>query len=327
MNRNTLVGAFVLGGLILGVAAAVLFGNFNIFNPSVRAAVVFQDSIAGLSVGASVTFRGVPIGAVDGISINYDPKTNAALIPVTIRLEPSRALIEPMGGDRSDNLEMLVQRGLRAELNVTSFVTGQSQIDLDFDPGSTPVMHPGVTRLPEIPVRQSALQRAREQLSQLPLHELINNASQTLESLRTVAKQMDQDLPPLLESLRATSDHTTATLADADEAIKSANQAIQAVQGQLGTTLGAITAVAVTGDKQLSQRGAELHTLLASSNQAMAQVHEVLENVKSITSSRAASRQNIESALRDLAAATASLRGFASDIERNPQLLLTGRRP
>ena len=47
MNRNTLVGAFVLGGIILGVAAAVLFGNFSIFNPSVRAAVVFQDSICG----------------------------------------------------------------------------------------------------------------------------------------------------------------------------------------------------------------------------------------------------------------------------------------
>jgi paraquat-inducible protein B len=31
--------------------------------------------------------------------------------------------------------------------------------------------------------------------------------------------------------------------------------------------------------------------------------------------------------LRDLAAAAASLRGFANDVERNPQLLLTGRKP
>ncbi len=165
MNRNTLVGAFVLGGLILGVAAAVLFGSFNIFSPSIRAVVVFQDSIAGLSIGSPVTFRGVPLGAVDGIGIEYNAKTNVALIPVTVRLEPSRALMEPMNGDRTSNLEELVKRGLRAELNVQSFVTGQSQIDLDFDPNSAPVLHPGVSNLPEIPIRQSALQRAREQLS------------------------------------------------------------------------------------------------------------------------------------------------------------------
>jgi len=36
---------------------------------------------------------------------------------------------------------------------------------------------------------------------------------------------------------------------------------------------------------------------------------------------------NLEAALRDLAASAASLRGFSNDVEHNPQLLLTGRRP
>jgi paraquat-inducible protein B len=49
--------------------------------------------------------------------------------------------------------------------------------------------------------------------------------------------------------------------------------------------------------------------------------------LKGLTSERAASRANLESTLRDLAAAAASLRGFANDVEHNPQLLLTGRRP
>ena len=59
----------------------------------------------------------------------------------------------------------------------------------------------------------------------------------------------------------------------------------------------------------------------------MQQMHDLLGDVRSMTSDRAAARANIESTLRDLAAAAASLRGFANDVEHNPQLLLTGRKP
>lgn len=68
-NKETAVGAFVIGGVALGMAALVFFGNFNIFSSTKQAVVVFQGSTSGLSIGAPVTFRGVRVGAVDGISI------------------------------------------------------------------------------------------------------------------------------------------------------------------------------------------------------------------------------------------------------------------
>jgi paraquat-inducible protein B len=102
---------------------------------------------------------------------------------------------------------------------------------------------------------------------------------------------------------------------------------IDGIHAQLGTTLSAIGAVAVTGDRELGQRGAELHTLLVSTNQMVAQARDVLGDAKGLTGNRAAARVNLESTLNDLAAAAAALRGLAGDVERNPQLLLTGRRP
>ena len=318
-NRQTAVGGFVLGGIVLALAAIVLFGNFSLFNPSVRAAIVFQNSINGLSVGAPVTFRGVRVGAVESIGIEFDPKTSVAYIPVTVRLEPGHALITRQANDRNVALPDLITRGLRAELNVQSFVTGQSQIDLDFDPTSAPVMHPEIADLPEIPTRQSTLQKAQEQLSQLPLRELADNATATLQSLRGLAEKLDHDLPPLVESLTATSDRSSRT-------VDTAGQAIKDLQTRLDTTLGSIGQLASASDQQLDQRGAELRTLLAASNQTMLQVRDLLGDVRGLTSNRAASRANLESTLRDLAAAAASLRGFANDVEHNPQLLLTGRR-
>jgi paraquat-inducible protein B len=59
----------------------------------------------------------------------------------------------------------------------------------------------------------------------------------------------------------------------------------------------------------------------------MLQVRDLLGDLRSLTSERAASRTNLDATLRDLAAAAASLRGFANDVEHDPRLLLTGRKP
>jgi paraquat-inducible protein B len=215
------------------------------------------------------------------------------------------------------DLPDLINRGLRAELNLQSFVTGQSQIDLDVAPSVPPVLHPDITSLPEIPVKQSTLQRATEQLGRLPLRELAEDTVATLNSLRVLAEKLDRDLPPLVESVKTTAEHTTQT-------VDIAGQVVKDLRERLDTTLDAFIQVARTGDLQLTQRGADLRTLLAASDQTMRQVRELLSDVKGLTAERAG---NLESTLRDLAAAAASLRGFANDVEHDPQLLLTGRKP
>jgi paraquat-inducible protein B len=319
-SRQTAVGAFVLGGAALALAAVLLFGKLHIFSPVKHAAVVFQDSIAGLSVGSPVTFRGVRVGAVDSIAIQFDPKTHVAYIPVVIQLEAGRVRVSAEGDSEPVDLAKMIARGLRAELNTQSFVTGQSEIDLDFDPASAAVLHPDITDLTEIPTRQSAIQRVKEQLSQLPLRELADNATATLQSLRGLSEKLNQGLPPLVDSLKATSDRS-------DAAVAAIASSIQDLQARLDTTLTGIDKLAASGDRQLNQRGADLHTLLIASAQTAARATETLTALRGLVSDRGAARANIEAALRDLAAATASLRGFAGDIEHNPQLLLTGRKP
>ena len=318
-GRQAAIGAFVLGGVSLAFAATVMFGTFHPFGHTLKAAIVFQDSISGLSIGAPVTFRGVRVGAVAGIEVRYDPTTQTAFIPVTVQLESKRVVLTTDAGAALD-LPQLVKQGLRAQLNTQSFVTGQSEIDLEFVPASVAALHPDITRLPEIPTRQSTIQRVRDELSQLPLRELVDNSSATLRSLRGLAEKLDQSLPPLIESLRTTSDRSAT-------AIGTASLAITEVQTRLDTTLADVSRLATVGTQVLTQRGGELHAVLQSSNQAVLQARDLLADLKGLTSERGADRANIDSTLRDLATAAAALRGLAHDVERNPQLLLTGRRP
>ena len=320
-DRQAAIGAFVFGGIVLGLGALVFFGNFRLFQPTRSAAVVFDGSVSGLSVGAPVTFRGVRVGAVQRIVIQFEAATQKAFIPVTLQLEPGRVRVAGESqNDGAPDLATLVARGLRAELNVQSFVTGQSQIELDFDPRSAAILHPDVTKLTEIPVKPSTIQRVTQRLSELPLRDLVDSAGATLESVRQLSAKLDEDLPPLTASLRATADGASQT-------VQIATRAMADLQTKLSATLDRIGQLATTSDQQLVQRSADLHALLTSSNQSVQQTHEVLSNLRSLTSDRGETRANLEATLRDLAAAAASLRGFAGDVEHNPQLLLTGRRP
>jgi paraquat-inducible protein B len=320
-DRQTAIGAFVLGGIVLGLGAIVFFGNLRLLSPTTRAAVVFEGSISSLSVGAPVTFRGVRIGVVESIVIRFDAKEQKALIPVTLRLEPDRVQVSDQPpGQKGLDLSALVSRGLRAELNTQSLVTGQSTVDLDFSPETPAVLHSGLTGLVEIPTRPSTIQRVAQQLSELPLRELAENAIATLESVRKLSESLNADLPPLVASLRTTADGTART-------VEAATRTIDRLQDSLTSTLDHITQLTANADRRLGERSADLHVFLNSANQTVLQTRAVLNELRSLTAERAPARANLEATLRDLAATAASLRGFASDVERNPQLLLTGRRP
>ncbi|MEZ7135765.1 MULTISPECIES: MlaD family protein [Komagataeibacter] len=320
-ERQTTVGAFVLGGALLGVTAIALFGKFHPFSPTSHAVVVFDSPINGLGVGAPVTFDGVQVGHVERISVQFDPDTHQAYIPVTLELEANGAHMATSHGRALDTHELprLVERGLRAELHMQSFVTGQEEIDLTFDPATPAHLHPGFSGYTEIPARESEMQRLTDALTTLPLKNIANNADTMLVSIRTLADRLDKDLPPLVDSVRATSDHTRVT-------VDTATDAIRDLDHRMDTTLASIDHLANTGTAQLDARGSELHTLLVNSNDTVTEARGALAGLHDITAPSSADRSNIDSSLRDLAAAAAALRGFATDVERNPQLLLMGRR-
>lgn len=321
-SRQTLIGLFVIGGVLLGLCSLFFFGDINFFSKDLRAVVVFQNSVAGLAIGAPVTFRGVKVGSVDKITLRYDPRTNIAYIPVEITLEPHQVHVLNVDSRREKpiNLQELVKNGLRAEQNMQSFVTGTLNINLDFFPDSPKEFHPLLADFPEIPTHISAIQKIKQTLSDLPLKELAAHADEAVISVRGVADSLNTELPALVTSLRTTS-------SDAQETLKTATRTIASLQGRLDATLLDIDRLMRTGNAQLESRGADLHATLESATRTTEEARRTLEGMRGILSPRSADRDNLDSALRDIAAAAASLRGFAGDVERNPQLLLMGRRP
>jgi paraquat-inducible protein B len=79
---------FVIGAIALVVAGVLTFGGGQFLKPKDQFVLYFPGSLSGLAVGSPVTFRGVRVGTVTGITIKYNITKQPLRIPVHIELEP-----------------------------------------------------------------------------------------------------------------------------------------------------------------------------------------------------------------------------------------------
>lgn len=111
--------------------------------PSTSTVMYFEQSVRGLSPGAPVDFRGVVIGAVRSIGIEFDRATNSFRLPVVVDFYPARLGLrrpgEPgaLSADAERRLmDALVRRGMRAQLRNGNLLTGQMYVAIDFFKGA-----------------------------------------------------------------------------------------------------------------------------------------------------------------------------------------------
>jgi paraquat-inducible protein B len=317
--RPAAVGGFILGALALGIAAILFFGSSRLFSQTTSLVVFFNGSLAGLDVGAPVTFRGVRIGAVQRIALRFSPGTVTARTPVFLELDADRVSWE--GGKRptaGPDIQRLVEAGLRAQLALESLVTGQLRVDLDFRPDTPAELVGAIPDVSEVPALPSELDQLRNQLTGLPLRELVATARQTLSSLNRLSDHLDAKLDPLVASAQRTADSATETL-------KTANDSVRRLQTDASDTLQQLDALVTDARRQLDGRGDELAHTLAAAERTARQADALLASLNSLAAPRSQFRGDLEATMRDLAASASSLRTFAHAVERDPSALLTGR--
>ena len=120
-----------------------------------------------------------------------------------IEIEPER--IENLGmvdpATRREGLDLLVKRGLRAQLQSGNLLTGQLLVQLDFHKGAKPaeiVWSEPYPELPTVPAPleeiTSSVQRLVKRLETLPLNEVVASMNGTLQAAQAALEQAQQTL-------------------------------------------------------------------------------------------------------------------------------------
>jgi paraquat-inducible protein B len=202
--------------------------------------VNFKQSVRGLAPGAEISFRGLVLGKVKSIGIEYDRQQQEFVLPVLGEVYPAR-----LGGTAAEEgkqltytpqqlLQLMVDRGLVAQLRTANFLTGQAYVALDFFPKALPsrpakkeavpgmdVGEPGsVLLLPTIPGGSDEIQgqisEIARKLSKVPFDQIGDDLRQslrmlqhTLDSAGQLATKLNTEVAPEM----------TATIKDARKSL------------------------------------------------------------------------------------------------------------
>lgn len=313
----TLIGVFVLGAIALTVAGVLFFGSGALTEKRIPMVSFFYGSVAGLRVGAPVTFRGVRVGEVKSIAIRFDAETGGSIIEVNMELLPDTVTV--YGAPPPPNeaaVPELVRRGMTARLVLESFVTRLLNVDLDFRPGAHVSRLGGTTAAPEVPTVPGDWEGIAKQLQEADLVAVLAGAQRTLATVDAIltspeVKQTIAQLPLLVSDLRRTvntiereatglSRQGRATLANVDNTLASVQTLIADLDREATSTLAAARGTFESASTTVD----EANALLDPRGRTMMQVQRTLD---------------------DLAAAAARLRNFAERVDRDPSVLVRGR--
>lgn len=322
------VGVFVLGALVLIIGALLSFGGVNFFSKPQRFVVYFDESIHGLDLGSPVKLRGVRVGRVVDLNIRYNAATNHSVVAVTSEFSRNM-IIDDQGhaidvSDRSQ-LQALVDHGLRAQLGVIGLATGLLFVELDFyDPHQYPATAPvGDTRYIVMPAVPSTISEYQASLTEI-LSDLrrvdFSGLSRNLNAVLTTANQKLQgvDTVGLSEHWIKTAEALEATAKDPE--IKKALTNLNAAGDDLRKLIARL-------DSQVLPTSDKLAQTLDDARKALAAFDAAAVSAQRFIAAQNGLGEDADRTLAQFREAAAAVQRLADFLERNPNAIITGRKP
>ncbi|MDX2187323.1 MAG: MlaD family protein [Opitutaceae bacterium] len=322
-----LVGFFVLGFLILGVIALLSFGGVNFFSKPQRFVVYFDESIHGLDLGSPVKLRGVRVGRVVDLALNYDEKQNMAVVAVTC--EFNKNMMRNLQGEMIDvskreRLEALIASGMRAQLGVQGLATGLLFVELDFPENGevSPGPKGAPTDLAVVPSTRSAIAEFQASLTEI----LANVKRVDFPGLAREIHGLVADTRKQINTLNLTD--VTREWAKAGAAVTELAQSeeLRKVAGNVNALIARIDATVARLDGIVTPASGELTAALAEAKTALTAFKNTAEIARNFISAQSGLSDEATRTLMKFSEAAESISKLAEFIERNPNALLTGRK-
>ena len=176
----------------------------------------FDQSIRGLSVGAPVDYRGIEIGQVLSIDVQYDEEKDEIFIPVLIEIEPQRAGLPVKEGPTTSeqdikDLQEIIDSGVRAKLQSGNLLTGQLFVSLDVVEDATPVKATLFNGYRQMPTSSTDLGQIThnfseilEKVNKLEIEKVVDNVNDAVTDLRKLLGDTDSKIVAVLNSVDRT---------------------------------------------------------------------------------------------------------------------------
>lgn len=267
----------------------------------------FKESVRGLVPGAEVNFRGMVLGQVKSIGIEYDHERKAFSMPVLVEIYPARMGRKFIQIRDQDNmtpqrrLHFMVKSGLAAQLRTGSIITGQLYVAVDF--------------FPEIAAAHKAASNSGATKNAPPTDASPPSASFT--------DAPPTDVSPALLVLPTVPGNATQIQAQVAEVAQKLNKI---PFEQIGNELNASLIVLKQTLNSTGQLADKLNNDVAPEMAvALKDVSKTLSQTERLLSGDAPLAQDLRQALQELTRAAASLRILTDYFELHPEAIIRGK--
>jgi paraquat-inducible protein B len=348
--NKTMIGLFVAGAIALIVVAIGVLGSGKLFKERTPYVMVFEGSVKGLNVGSPVVFRGVKIGAVSSIHMHFNYSTKAMTILVYADFEPTKIEITNIDEaeakvstlkDRYSNMRELIGRGLRAQLEMQSIVTGQLQIALDFYPDK-PAIYTGIDKtVQEIPTIPTPLQELTKKIERLPIDEILKNANSAMEGIANFVQSPElkesvanlnialKDVQNLVRNVDAQVKPLSAglsdTIRDTQKLVRNADSQVTSLGTNMNEAIGDGRKLIRNVDGSVESVKVRLDGTLIAATSALLDAKKLIQDLEASASQDSALMYRLTETLREVEKAARSVSTLADYLERHPEALLGGK--
>ena len=318
----TAIGLFLIGAIVLTVLGVVTLASITWFQPRSSFVSFFGESVNGLERGAAVKFQGVPVGTVTELLILIDERDKTFQVPVVYEIDLDRLTTElgtsiPL--DDPDVLRRQIADGLRAQLQMESFVTGQLYIELKYrSDAAPPELESRPTAYPEIPTTYSFLAQFGTEAGSL-----IEDVVKILFRVNEMLEEVDMQG---INTAVVASARSIQNLVDSRE-LQGAVGELPEITEKLKRTMDDMQIVAARLSAAFEPLPQQMEGMNASALATMQALRDAIEETHTLLTTDAGIGYQMERTLGSLRDAAEALRVLAIALDRNPDMLIRGKRP
>ncbi len=320
----TMIGAFTIASLAIAVVAILVLGSGKFMTQTVPVLMYFESSLSGLDVGAPIEFKGVKVGSVTSISLIIDGEDGTVSTPVCGEFQPQRLSV--VGRERSEGelSKIMIERGMRAQLQSSSLLTGKLKVALVERPG-TEYQLQGDGEVGEIPTIHTTTEELTQMFTKLPINQTLERIADLVDVLATAAES-----PETLEAIKALS----SGMQSASTLMASLSGSVPPVMTNLNSSLVTIDAVLKESRPGIAKLSDGLPVFLEGVDETMSrvrlsleQIDETLGDLEEVMEAESPLQYEFRVAIRDLSRTLSSLSTFTDYMQQHPESLLTGKKP
>ena len=342
--NKTLIGAFVLGAVALAVVAILTFGGGRLFQDKVQVVAYFDGSVKGLGVGSKAQMKGVTIGQVKDIRLMFNPDKLTFINRVLIEVEPDSVAsyydVREQGALQSidDDLEIviyeLINKGLRAKLEIDSFLTAKLLVSFNFFPETKAKLR-GIERgLIEIPTIQTDFEKIAKTIDELPLEEIVFEIKDSITGINQFIRSPDlkQSIAALNNTLQNTESLTEDIKTEVGPVLKRLDQTLddyrtlaRNIDVRIGSLADGLSGTAQDARRMVNTIDSKIPVVVASLDDTLQQARMTLKRIEDMADDDSQLQYSLNEALTEVERAARSIRQLADYLSSHPESLIRGK--